>query len=45
LNTTSNCERAQRLQRIDIPVARMAVLMDPQGAAFAILEPNYPEPR
>ncbi len=30
---------------IDIPVARMAVLMDPQGAAFAVLEPNYPEQR
>jgi predicted enzyme related to lactoylglutathione lyase len=30
---------------IDIPVARMAVLMDPQGAAFAILEPKYPEKR
>jgi uncharacterized protein len=30
---------------IDIPVARMAVLTDPQGAAFAILEPHYPEAR
>jgi len=30
---------------LDIPVGRMAVLTDPQGAAFAIIEPDYPEPR
>jgi uncharacterized protein len=30
---------------IDIPVARMAVLVDPQGAPVSILEARYPEPR
>jgi uncharacterized protein len=30
---------------IDVPVARMAVLVDPQGAYFAVLESRYPEPR
>lgn len=30
---------------IDIPLGRMAVLTDPQAAAFAIIEPDYPEPR
>jgi predicted enzyme related to lactoylglutathione lyase len=30
---------------IDIPVARMAVLVDPQGAPVSILESRYPEPR
>jgi predicted enzyme related to lactoylglutathione lyase len=28
-----------------IPVGVLAVLNDPQGAAFAIIEPDYPEPR
>jgi uncharacterized protein len=30
---------------LEIPVAKLAVLVDPQGANFAILEPRYPEPR
>jgi predicted enzyme related to lactoylglutathione lyase len=30
---------------IDIPVARMAVVLDPQGANVALLESRYPEPR
>jgi predicted enzyme related to lactoylglutathione lyase len=30
---------------LEIPIAKLAVLNDPQGANFAILEPNYPEPR
>lgn len=29
----------------DIPVGRMAVLTDPEGAVFAIIEPDYPDPR
>jgi predicted enzyme related to lactoylglutathione lyase len=29
----------------DLPVGRMAVLSDPQGAPFAIIEADYPEPR
>jgi uncharacterized protein len=29
----------------DLPLGRMAVLSDPQGAAFAIIEADYPEPR
>jgi predicted enzyme related to lactoylglutathione lyase len=29
----------------EIPVGRLAGFVDPQGAAFAIIEPNYPEPR
>ena len=28
-----------------IPVGAMAVLTDPQGAVFGIIEPDYPEPR
>jgi uncharacterized protein len=30
---------------IEIPVGRLAAVMDPQGAFFSIIEPNYPEPR
>ena len=30
---------------IDVPIARMAVLVDPQGAVVSILESRYPEPR
>jgi predicted enzyme related to lactoylglutathione lyase len=30
---------------LEVPVARLAVLTDPQGAAFALMEPDYPEPR
>jgi predicted enzyme related to lactoylglutathione lyase len=30
---------------IDVPVARMATLVDPQGAVVSILEARYPEPR
>jgi predicted enzyme related to lactoylglutathione lyase len=29
----------------EIPVGKLAVLTDPQGAALGIIEPNYPEPR
>jgi uncharacterized protein len=29
----------------DTPVARFAVAFDPDGAAFALMEPDYPEPR
>jgi predicted enzyme related to lactoylglutathione lyase len=29
----------------DIPVGKVATLFDPQGAAFSILEPDFPEPR
>jgi uncharacterized protein len=30
---------------LEVPVATLAVLTDPQGAAFALMEPDYPEPR
>lgn len=30
---------------IDVPVARLATLVDPQGAVVSILESHYPEPR
>jgi predicted enzyme related to lactoylglutathione lyase len=30
---------------MEIPVGKLAVLSDPQGAVFAIIEPDYPEPR
>jgi uncharacterized protein len=30
---------------IDLPVARMAVVLDPQGANVSVLESRYPEPR
>jgi predicted enzyme related to lactoylglutathione lyase len=30
---------------IDVPIARMATLVDPQGAVVSILESRYPEPR
>jgi uncharacterized protein len=30
---------------VDIPIARMAVVFDPQGANVALLESRYPEPR
>jgi predicted enzyme related to lactoylglutathione lyase len=33
------------LEGLDIPVGRLAVYVDPQGAAFAVIQPNYPEPR
>ena len=29
----------------DIPVGRLAVFTDPQGAAFGVIQPNYPEAR
>jgi uncharacterized protein len=29
----------------EVPVGKLAVLTDPQGANFALLEPDYPEPR
>ncbi|HEY3193173.1 MAG TPA: VOC family protein [Solirubrobacterales bacterium] len=29
----------------EIPVGKIAVLFDPQGAAFSIIEPDFPEPR
>jgi predicted enzyme related to lactoylglutathione lyase len=29
----------------EIPVGRFAVLIDPQGANLALMEPDYPEPR
>jgi predicted enzyme related to lactoylglutathione lyase len=30
---------------IDVPVGRLATLVDPQGAVVSILEAHYPEPR
>jgi predicted enzyme related to lactoylglutathione lyase len=30
---------------LDIPIARMAVVFDPQGAAVSVLESRYPAPR
>jgi predicted enzyme related to lactoylglutathione lyase len=30
---------------VDIPIARMAVVSDPQGVSVALLESRYPEPR
>jgi uncharacterized protein len=30
---------------LDIPIARMAVIFDPQGANVCVLESRYPEPR
>jgi len=30
---------------IDIPIARMAAIVDPQGANVALLKSRYPEPR
>ncbi len=30
---------------IDVPVGRLATLVDPQGAAVSIIESHYPEPR
>jgi uncharacterized protein len=30
---------------IDIPIARMATVFDPQGASVSLLEARYPEPR
>jgi predicted enzyme related to lactoylglutathione lyase len=30
---------------VDIPIARMAVVVDPQGANVSLLESRYPEPR
>jgi len=30
---------------IDTPIARMAVVFDPQGANVSLLESHYPEPR
>jgi predicted enzyme related to lactoylglutathione lyase len=30
---------------LDIPVGKFAVAFDPQGAAFALIEPDYPDPR
>jgi uncharacterized protein len=30
---------------IDIPIARMATVFDPQGASVSLLESRYPEPR
>jgi len=30
---------------VDIPIARMAVVFDPQGANVSLLESRYPEPR
>jgi hypothetical protein len=30
---------------IDVPIARLATLVDPQGAVVSILESRYPEPR
>ena len=29
----------------EIPVGKLAVFADPQGAAFSLMEPDYPEPR
>jgi uncharacterized protein len=29
----------------ETPIAKLAVFTDPQGGAFALMEPNYPEPR
>ena len=30
---------------VDIPIARMTVVLDPQGANVSLLESRYPEPR
>jgi hypothetical protein len=30
---------------VDIPIARMAVVFDPQGANVSLLESRYPESR
>ena len=30
---------------IEIPVGKLAALMDDQGAVFSVIEPDYPEPR
>jgi len=33
------------VEPLKVPVGRIAVMNDPQGAAFAIMEPDFPEPR
>ena len=30
---------------IDVPVGRLATLVDPQGAVVSLMESHYPEPR
>lgn len=30
---------------VDVPVGRIAVLVDPQGAPLGVIESHYPEPR
>jgi len=30
---------------LDIPLGRLAAFIDPQGAAFAVIESHYPDPR
>jgi uncharacterized protein len=42
---TVAAEGAMTSPVIDIPTGRFATLVDPQGAAFAVLEPNNPEER
>ena len=38
-------ERSVGFGPIDVPVGRLATLVDPQGAAVSLIESHYPEPR
>ena len=45
VETTTGAGGKCLLGPIEIPVGKMAVLVDPQGANFALIEPDYPEER
>jgi uncharacterized protein len=45
IETTTNAGGNLLFGPLEVPVAKLAVFTDPQGAAFALMEPDYPEPR
>jgi predicted enzyme related to lactoylglutathione lyase len=45
VETTRSAGGQVMVEPTDIPVGRLAVMTDPQGAALGVIEPDYPEAR
>jgi uncharacterized protein len=45
VETTKKAGGQILVEPTDIPVGRLAVMVDPQGAPFAVIQPDYPGPR
>jgi predicted enzyme related to lactoylglutathione lyase len=45
IETTKKAGGQMTFGPLELPVAKLALLADPDGAVFGLMEPDYPEPR